>query len=170
MFIGRTDVEAETPILWPPDVKSWLIWKEPDAGKVWGQEQKGRQRVRSLDEITDSMDMGLGGLPELVTDSEAWRAAVHGVTKSRTWLSNWTELNWRFLLRSPDHSQKSDFLSLDKRSERKKKKSFVSASSTSYWLWDFQMLLKVFPRSNDQLWPLSYKDRQVGTQKRAMVS
>ena len=61
-FIGRTDVEAETPLLWPPDEKSWLIWKDPDAGKDWGQEEKGRQRVRWLDGITFSVDMGLSGL------------------------------------------------------------------------------------------------------------
>ena len=92
IFIGRTDAEAETPILWPPDEKNWLIWKDPDAGKDWGGRGRGRQRVKWLDGITDSMDMGLGGLRELVMDREVWRASVHGVTKSPTRLSNWTEL------------------------------------------------------------------------------
>ena len=94
VFIGRTDVEAETPILWPPDAKNWLIGKDPDAGRDWGREEKGTTEDKMADGITGSMDMSLSELRVVVIDREAWRAAVHGVTKSRIRLSDWTELNW----------------------------------------------------------------------------
>jgi len=90
-FIGKTHVEAETLIFWPTDAKNWLIWKTLILGKIEGRRRRGWQRVRWLDGITDTMDISLGGLWELSTYGEAWRAVVHGFTKSWTWLNEWTE-------------------------------------------------------------------------------
>ena len=92
VFIGKTDVEAESPILWPPDVKSWLIGKDPDAGKDWGQEEKGKTEDEMVGWHHQHNDMSLGKFQELVMDWEAWSPMVHRVAKVG---HNWaTELNW----------------------------------------------------------------------------
>ena len=92
VFIGRTDAEAETPVLWPPDVKNWLIGKDPDAGKDWGQKEKGTTEDEMVDGITDSMGMGLGRLRELVMD----RAGVLRFMGSQRVGHRVTELNWTY--------------------------------------------------------------------------
>ena len=84
IFIGRTGAEAEVPILRPPDVNSQLIRKDPNAGKDWRQKEKGRQRIKWLDIITDSIDMNLSKFQKILEDRGAWHAAVHGVAKSQT--------------------------------------------------------------------------------------
>ena len=89
IFIGRTDAEAEAPILWPPDVKTWLTGKDPHAGKDWRQEEMGTTE----NEIVGwhhRLNGWVLALREMVKNREAWHATVHGVAKSRTWLSDWT--------------------------------------------------------------------------------
>ena len=90
IFIGRIDAKAEAPILSPPDAKNRLIGKDPDAGKDWGKEEKGVTECNGWDCITNSMGMSLSKLQEIMENRETWCVAVHGVTKSQTWLSDWT--------------------------------------------------------------------------------
>ena len=98
VFIGRSDVEAETPILWQPDMKSWVISKDPGARKDSGQEEKGTTEDEMVGWHYWLNGYEFGKLWELVMDREAWRAAIHWVTKSWTRLSDWTD-TYAFLLR-----------------------------------------------------------------------
>ena len=107
IFIGKTDAEAETPILWPPNAKSWFLEKTLMLGKIEGRRRRGWQRMRWLDDITDSMDMSFSKLREMLKDSEAWCVAVHGVAKNRTQLRNWTTTILQDLLMASSLSFKS---------------------------------------------------------------
>ena len=91
-FFGRNDAKAEAPVLWSPHAKSWLIGEDSDAGRDWGQEEKGTTQDEMAGWNHGSMDVSLSELRELVIDREAWRAVIHGVAKSQTRLSDWTKL------------------------------------------------------------------------------
>ena len=97
IFTGRSDAEDDAPNFWPPDAKSWLVAEDSYPGIYEGRRRRGWQGVRWLDSITNSTDLSLSKHCEIVKDRETWCAAVHGISKSQTWLSDWTTTTDRYV-------------------------------------------------------------------------
>ena len=145
LFIGRTEAEAETSILGHLTWRADSFEKTLMLGKVEGRRRRGRQRMRWLDGITDSMDMGLGGLRELVLDRGAWCAAVYGVAKSRTQLSDWTEKGGKTFMTYPYSENTMELLNMSEElSVLKQKKLYIFQNlSFIYYFLSFSSVLAV---------------------------
>ena len=126
IFIGRTDAEAEAPVLWPPDVKIWLVGRHLDVGKDWGQEEKGVTENEMVEWHHRLNGISLSKLQEIVKDREAWHAAVHGVANSEAQLNNWTITTTRYLLKGVAWRSKTEPQQFGRRRQ--------VASSREIWL------------------------------------
>ena len=135
IFIGRTDAEAETPVLWPPDAKNWLIGKCPDAGKDWRWRRRGRQRMRWLNGITDLIDTSLSKLQELMVDREAWRAVIQGGHKKSdmTEQLNWTETYFILFLKMFGHTAWHGMWDLSSSTRDQTRAPYIGTQSLNHW-------------------------------------
>ena len=155
-FIGRTDAEVEAPIPWPPDLKSWVLGMDPDAAKDWRQEEKEMTEDEMVGWHHWINGMSLSKLQEMVKDKEAWCAAVHGVVKSQTWLSNWTTINLKINWVWPQNYLILEFLkakSLKLVNKKKKKKDSISINGLLYMM----RKMEEKARKKKKMW----KERQI---------